>query len=73
MQPLQVNLSTAVTDSCSDCSCCFPRKKNKKKQKEQDAVREIGENYFMKKKIDDEYEAKKIHVSEASKSVTGSF
>ena len=73
MQPLQVNLNSAVTDSCSGCFCCFPVKKDKKTHKEEDKTSAVGSNYFMEKKIDDDYEAQKINVSKASKSETSTF
>lgn len=74
MQPLQVNLNSSVTDSCSSCSCCFPIKKKKKKDK----VDEASKNYFMEKKIDENYEKsvkeheKALNVSREYKEKTNS-
>lgn len=70
MQPLQINLSTPISDSCSNCFCCFPKKDKKDKK---DKTKEVGENYFMEKKIDGDYETTKVNVSKASKSDTSTF
>jgi hypothetical protein len=49
MQPLQLNLNSNITDSCSSCACCFPKKDKKKKEKSVDTV---AQNTLQKKATD---------------------
>lgn len=72
MQPISLTLDVPVSDSCSNCSCCFPIKR-KKKTKQEKQTQEIFNKCNEQIKNDKQLAEKNIGKTPMNSSNSSSF
>lgn len=51
MQPINLTLDLPITESCSNCFCCFPKKQKKQKDKVSETAKQVFEKQNQKEDV----------------------
>ena len=73
MQPLNLSLDVPISDSCSNCFCCFPFKKKEKSKTEKQTQELFKQCNDQVAKDQQDAESKLKNASKRSQSETSSF